>query len=183
MMLVKLCHTGGSPSVFCTWKISFVGAHHVSRKPPFVAVTPPLVTTVVNVFARPAATLPLAGVGAIDSRFASSFSSDEDFIAQGIYRMLTRHSLNYDFWFYPGFYMNLSALLAAAITALKLAPPANRPSLPAAMAGSSGRRAWNRDITNPTAAPITMLTMNMKVSSMRSCSARRGTTARKTAAA
>src|SRR5208337_4957508 len=38
-MLLKLCQIGGNPSVSCTRNRSFVGANHVSRYPPFVAVT------------------------------------------------------------------------------------------------------------------------------------------------
>src|SRR5665213_221796 len=42
MMLLKLCQLiGARLSVNCTWKISLVGAYHVSRKPPLVAITLP----------------------------------------------------------------------------------------------------------------------------------------------
>jgi 4-amino-4-deoxy-L-arabinose transferase-like glycosyltransferase len=77
-----------------------------------------------------AATLALVSAGALDTRFASAFSGDEEFIGNGVSRMLTRPSLSYGFWWYPGFYMMLSAthallLLASGVpmaTAALLAP-------------------------------------------------------------
>ncbi len=59
---------------------------------------------------------PLAAYGALDSRLAASLSGDEEFIANGLFRMLSRPSLNYGFWWYPPLYMEGSALVSFLLT-------------------------------------------------------------------
>jgi hypothetical protein len=67
--------------------------------------------------------LPLTTVAAQDSRTAAIFSSDEEFIAVGVERMLTLRTLDYRKWAYPGAYMNLSAGVGALLVTAGMTIP------------------------------------------------------------
>ncbi len=62
-----------------------------------------------------AITLPLVTVLSADSRLASLYSSDEEFIARGLERMITHISPNYAFWWYPPLFMNASVVLSLLV--------------------------------------------------------------------